>query len=270
MLNMVHVLRKGGTLLSSTEFKKQIQAMGADLVGVAKADSPLFQKHGEEPGALLPGALSLISIGVTLNRAAVCSGNIRLNRYDSMCVYERLNHISLETIRILAREGARAVSVSPYLPVNMASESKGMKGEINHKTVAAIAGLGGIGLNRLLVTTEFGPFVRLGTIVTDAFLSADQPLDENPCDQCELCRTACPVEAIQEDGTLDYRACVSNALSGGLPGAIAIAKKFIGADEKEIKGAIYSSDFWDIWQSAVSGIFYSCSECMASCPIGSD
>ena len=257
-------------MLSAIEIKEQVQAIGADLVGVAGIDSPLLREHGEEPEKLLPGAQSLISIGVALNRAAVCSGNIRLNRYDSMCVYERLNHISLETIRLLAREGARAVSVSPYLPVNMASESKGMKGEVNHKTVAAIAGLGSIGLNRLLVTAEFGPFVRLGTVITDATLSADQPLDENPCDQCELCRTACPVEAIQEDGTLDYRACVSNALSSGLPGVIAIARKFIGADEKEIKGAIYSSDFWDTWQSAVSGIFYSCSECMASCPIGSD
>lgn len=257
-------------MLSAIEIKEQVQAIGADLVGVAGIDSPLLREHGEDPEKLLPGAQSLISIGVALNRAAVCSGNLRLNRYDSMCVYERLNHISLETIRLLAREGARAVSVSPYLPVDMASESKGMKGEVNHKTVAAIAGLGSIGLNRLLVTAEFGPFVRLGTVITDATLSADQPLDENPCDQCELCRTACPVEAIQEDGTLDYRACVSNALSGGLPGVIAIARKFIGADEKEIKGAIYSSDFWDTWQSAVSGIFYSCSECMASCPIGSD
>ena len=255
---------------TTAELKDKIQAIGADLVGIASIDSPLLREHGEDPEKLLPGAQSLISIGVALNRAAVCSGNIRLNRYDSMCVYERLNHISLETIRLLAREGARAVSVSPYLPVDMASESKGMKGEVNHKTVAAIAGLGSIGLNRLLVNAEFGPFVRLGTVITDATLSADQPLDENPCDQCELCRTACPVEAIQEDGTLDYRACVSNALSSGLPGVIAIARKFIGADEKEIKGAIYSSDFWDTWQSAVSGIFYSCSECMASCPIGSD
>lgn len=255
---------------TTTELKEKIQAMGADLVGVAGADSPQFLEYGEDPERLLSGAQSLISFAVTLNRAAVCSGNLRLNRYDSMCVYERLNHINLETIRLLAREGARAVSVPPYLPVDMASESKGMKGEVNHKTVAVIAGLGSIGLNRLLVTAEFGPFVRLGTVITDATLSADQPLDENPCDQCELCRTACPVEAIQEDGTLDYRACVSNALSGGLPGVIDIARKFIGADEKKIKGAIYSSDFWDTWQSAVSGIFYSCSECMASCPIGSD
>lgn len=257
-------------MLSATELKEQIQVMGADLVGVAKADSPLLQEHGEEPETLLPEAQSLISIGVALNRAAVCSGNLLLNRYDTMCVYERINHICLETTRLLSREGAKAVGVPPYLPVNMGAESKGMKGEINHKTVAAVAGLGGIGLSRLLVTPDFGPFVRFGTVVTDASLSADQPLEENPCDQCDSCRMACPAEAIQEEGTLDYRACASNALRGGLPGAIAIAKKFIGADETEIKGAIYSSDFWDIWQSAVSGSFYSCSECMASCPIGSE
>jgi len=55
------------------EIKKQVQAIGADLVGIAGIDSPLLREHGEEPEKLLPGAQSLISIGVALNRAAVCS-----------------------------------------------------------------------------------------------------------------------------------------------------------------------------------------------------
>ena len=257
-------------MLSTVELKKQVQAIGVDLVGITGVDSSLLREHGEEPDKLLPGARSLISIGVALNRTAVCSGNLILNRYDTMCVYERINNVCLETIRILTRQGARALSVPPYLPIDMGPESKGMKGEINHKTVAAIAGLGGIGLNRLLISPEFGPFVRLGTIVTDASLSADQPLAENPCDQCGLCQTACPVEAIKEDGTLDYGACTSHILRTGLPGIIGLARKLIGADEKTIKGIIYSPDFWDIWQSTVSGSIYNCSECMASCPIGFD
>ena len=128
-------------MLSANELKAQIKALGADLVGVARADSPLLGEHGEDPEKLLHGAQSLVSFGVALNRTAVCSGNMRLNRYDSMCVYERLNHIGLETTRILTKEGAKAVSVSPYLPVDMAGESKGMKGDVNHKTAAAIAGL---------------------------------------------------------------------------------------------------------------------------------
>ena len=257
-------------MLSAIELKEQIQAIGADLVGIAGVDSHLLREHGEEPAKLFPGARSLISIGVALNKTAVCSGNLRLARYDTMCVYERINHVCMETIRILASQGARAVSVPPYLPVDMGGESKGMKSDINHKTVAAIAGLGGIGLSRLLVTPEFGPFVRLGTIITDAVLSADQPLSENPCDLCGLCKDACPAKAIQEDGTLDYSACTSHILRNGLPGIIAIARKMIGADEKAIKGVIYSPDFWEIWQSTVSGSFYGCFECIAACPIGFD
>jgi epoxyqueuosine reductase QueG len=241
-------------MLSANELKEQIQALGADLVGVAKADSPLLGEHGEDPEKLLPGAQSLISFGVALNRAAVCSDNMRLNRYDSMCVYERLNHISLETTRLLATEGAKAISVSPYFPIDM-GESRGMKGDINHKTVAAIAGVGSIGLSRLLVTPKFGPFLRLGTIVTDASLSADQRLDENPCEECDACRDACPVEAIKEDGTLDYRACAVNTLRNGIPGLIASTRKLAGADEKGVKGIVSS--------------IYSCSECMGSCPAGS-
>lgn len=255
-------------MISAGELKEQVQAIGADLVGIAGVNSPLLREHGEEPEKLLPRAQSLISIGVALNKAAVCSGNLRLARYDTMCVYERINHICMETVRMLTKQGARAISVPAYLPVDMGGESKGMKGEINHKTIAAIAGLGGIGLSLLLITPEFGPFVRLGTIVTDALLSPDQPLSENPCDLCGLCRDACTAKAIREDGSLDYSACTSHILRNGLPGIIAIAKKMVGANEKAIKGIIYSPDFWDIWQSTVSGSFYGCFDCIASCHIG--
>lgn len=257
-------------MLSAIELKEKVKAMGADLVGVADAQSPLLYEHNEKPEKLLPGARSMISIAVALNRPAVCSGNLRLNRYDTMCVYERLNHICMETVRTLANEGAKAVSISPYFPVDMGPESKGMKGDINHKTVAAVAGLGGIGLSRLLVTPEFGPLVRLGTIITDASLSIDQPLDETPCKRCESCRNACPAEAIQEDGTLNYRACSPYTLSNALPGIIGVTRNLIGADEKKVKDIIYSPHFWEIWQATTSSSIYSCSECMAACPVGLD
>ena len=255
-------------MLSDIELKEKVKAFGADLVGVADAQSPLLYEHNEKPEELLPGARSLISIAVGLNRTAVCSGNLRLNRYDTMCVYERPNHISIETVRALAGEGAKAISVSPYFPVDMGPEAKGMKGDINHKTVATVAGLGGIGLSKLLVTPEFGPFVRLGTIITDAPINFDKPMDETPCEECESCRNACPVKAIQEDGTLDYSACSSYTLSNALPGIIGIARNLIDADEKKIKSIIYNPHFWEIWQATTSSSIYSCSECMASCPVG--
>ena len=72
------VLKKRGIMLSAIEIKEKVQAMGADLVGVAEADSPLFREHGEQPEKLLPSAKSLISIGVALNRPAVCLSLIHI------------------------------------------------------------------------------------------------------------------------------------------------------------------------------------------------
>lgn len=255
-------------MLTSTELKEQLQAAGADVVGVAAADSPLFGEHDDDPARVLPGARSVIAMGVALNPAAVTSGNINLTRYDTMCVYERLDHVYLEAMRLLGQNGARAVAVPPFLPQDMGPEIKGMKGDINHKTAAAIAGLGTIGLNRLLINPRLGPFVRLSTIVTDAVLEPDDLLAEDPCDQCGLCVEACPVEALADDGTLNYRACTPYVLSPGLPGIIATGRKLIGADEQAVKAVLYSPEFWDIWQAAASGTFYNCVECMAACPVG--
>jgi hypothetical protein len=71
-------MKKGGIMLSAIELKEQIQAIGTDLVGIAGVESPLLREYGEEPEKLLPGARSLISVGVSLNKAAVCSGNLIL------------------------------------------------------------------------------------------------------------------------------------------------------------------------------------------------
>lgn len=49
-------------MLSAIELKEQIQAISADLVSVAGADSPLFRGDGEEPEKFLPWVKSLISV----------------------------------------------------------------------------------------------------------------------------------------------------------------------------------------------------------------
>lgn len=65
-----------------------------------------------------------------------------------------------------------------------------------HKTVATRADIGWIGKSALLVTKEYGSMVRISTILTDAPLKTAKPINTSKCGNCELCKIACPAEAI--------------------------------------------------------------------------
>ena len=65
-----------------------------------------------------------------------------------------------------------------------------------HKTVATRAGLGWIGKNCLLITEQYGPAIRLSSIVTDAPLKCGEPTEESRCGQCDACVRLCPAGAL--------------------------------------------------------------------------
>ena len=65
-----------------------------------------------------------------------------------------------------------------------------------HKTVATRAGLGWIGKSCLLVTEAYGSAVRLSSLLTDAPLPADSPIDESRCGECSVCVERCPAKAL--------------------------------------------------------------------------
>ena len=61
-----------------------------------------------------------------------------------------------------------------------------------NKLAATRAGLGWIGKNCLLVTEEYGPRVRLATILIDADVPCAVPITESRCGDCRVCVDACP------------------------------------------------------------------------------
>ena len=80
---------------------------------------------------------------------------------------------------------------------------------VAEKLLAANAGLGFIGRNKLLVSPRFGSYLLLGEIVSelepDVF---DMPYDGPGCAGCHRCELECPAEALTPFG-LDARRCVS-------------------------------------------------------------
>ena len=65
----------------------------------------------------------------------------------------------------------------------------------SHVLAGKYAGLGTIGCNHTLITKEFGPRVRLVSVLTDAAISPDKMYEKQFCVKCNLCKKCCPMEA---------------------------------------------------------------------------
>ena len=66
------------------------------------------------------------------------------------------------------------------------------------KDAAALAGIGPIGKNNLLITKAYGSQVRLRALVTDVELSYGIPIHESEyCRNCNICIESCPAGALK-------------------------------------------------------------------------
>lgn len=81
------------------------------------------------------------------------------------------------------------------------------KGGIYLKNAAVLAGMGVIGRNNLLITPQFGPRIRLRAVSFNTEAVDKEPLDFDPCKQCEMsCWSACPENAFK-NGRYDRALC---------------------------------------------------------------
>jgi epoxyqueuosine reductase len=103
------------------------------------------------------------------------------------------------------------------------------------RTLAARAGLGFIGKNRMLINPELGPQLFLAEIVTSLKLPTDEPIKAD-CSNCNKCLTACPTGALMPDGHFDANKCISYLTieyNGEIPPDLAqkIGARLFGCDE---------------------------------------
>lgn len=129
-----------------------------------------------------------------------------------------------------------------------ALDGKGHKGEVLiddnrlvDRVAAARAGLGWIGRSTMVLTPGHGPWLLLGSVVTDAELEPTEPMVRT-CGTCADCIPACPTGALTTDG-LDARLCISTWLQspGSLPRWI---------------------------RPLIERRIYGCDDCLTSCPPG--
>jgi epoxyqueuosine reductase len=121
--------------------------------------------------------------------------------------YRQINaHLDRAATAISAEIERQGCSALP-VPASQIVDWKKMSGQVSHKAMARLAGLGWHGRNNLLVTPQLGAQVRLATILTDFPLAPDHTLQAD-CGSCRRCVAVCPAKAIGETpAAFDLTAC---------------------------------------------------------------
>ncbi|NLI74629.1 MAG: epoxyqueuosine reductase [Euryarchaeota archaeon] len=178
--------------------------MDIPLLGVAPAerwnDPPFTPWIPEEfrPLSIWPEVCSVIVIGLPIDLPIIETA-------PSIYYHELYNTVNtfldLSTYR-LARFLDNHGYPSIYVPRDGYGSLSILKDNpfafFSHRHAAYLAGLGTFGVNNMLLTPEYGPRVRLGTIFTTAELPVDDVMDIDLCIKCMRCSRSCPVEALDD------------------------------------------------------------------------
>lgn len=190
-----------------------LEGMGASFTG--------FSYIGEKMKESFPMLPYAVTAGVRLSDATIDEITDKptftyFHHYRT--VNALLDQIALRGLLFLQQQGYHAVAVPASQTVNHTNDP--YSGIFPHKTAAVLAGLGRIGKNGLFLHDEFGPRVRLVTILTDmelpllygkAATAATQSIqavqaeqvgkiknaeEKRSCHSCNRCVEACPAMAL--------------------------------------------------------------------------
>ncbi len=176
-----------------------------DLLGVADV-----RRKGEELSGLpvnVRDSLPLaVVIALRVSRAVLSTledGPNLLYFHHYRQINAQLDHAATKISAEIERRGCSALPI----PASQIVDWEKMTGQVSHKAMARLAGLGWQGRNNLLVTPQLGSQVRLATILTDFPLTPDHPLEAD-CGSCRRCVAVCPARAIGETpAAFDLPAC---------------------------------------------------------------
>jgi len=192
------------------ELKEYALKHGVDVIGVTSAEAfemDRLDKPLVEPRAYLENAKSVVVYGFYFG-----SPSTEPSRPDAPqgklspgmgAFYAMHEHCYGVIANYLNRKGYSAVK-------------REREGKIALKPLAVKAGIGMYGKNSLVYAKDFGSWIYLECVITDAPLEAeDRPYKLSDCGDCTTCIEACPTNAIKEPYKVIPSLCIAQWLDGG-------------------------------------------------------
>lgn len=197
------------------ELKRFALEKGADLVGVAPVERFKYAPFGAKPQDLLPGARAVLSMAIWLTDTALDVWDCTHSPYHlaAKLASDMLDHLSSLVTRFLEKKGHRAL-LFPATGIGLRTPYDREEGfvqgarisEFSQRHAAVAAGLGEFGYHSCLLTPEYGPRIRLNSVITDALLAPDEMYHGSRlCTDCYKCVDDCPMNAISKTKTVRVR-----------------------------------------------------------------
>ena len=190
-------MSKSGCLYLNDELEKYSKTLGIDLFGVAdlsSAENFVAFQGGEHVGGF-PRAISLgiRLIDDVIDQLISHQDHVAIASYRG--VYDAANQ-ALDRASLMMAKKVQDQGYNAYpIPASSMLKNGNFEAVFSHKVAANLSGLGWIGKNCLLITPQYGPRVRLASVLTDAPLQTGTPLT-NRCGKCTQCVDICPSRAI--------------------------------------------------------------------------
>ena len=242
-----------------TELIRRAKALGFDSVRVTAADLPArvgtgldgyleAGSHGEmdwlarepkrrrHPKGLWPEARSVVVLGMNYGPQTDPLELLKHKDRAAIAAYA-LGKDYHDVVKKRLKEIGRWLGAASGLPLKVFVDTA----PVMEKPLAAQAGLGWQGKHTNLVSREFGSWLFLGEIFTEAELPPDPPEDDH-CGNCQACQDICPTAAFPAPYRLDARRCISYLTI-------------------EHKGPIPVE-----FRAPMGNRIYGCDDCLAVCP----
>lgn len=193
------------------QIKSIVLNLGADVCGIASIDRFEAAPKGFHPTDIYAGCKSVIAFGKHYpNGLMHVSPRIVYNRmmYD-------INGLEIDRIAYFAaleieKLGAIAVPVPSDSPYEFwDAERQEGRGILSMRHLGALAGIGALGKNTLLLNKDYGNTLGLGAILTDLELPSDALAEPVCIEGCRLCLENCPSKALNGQ-TTDQSRCRPN------------------------------------------------------------